>query len=119
MNIVLPAALESIATRADNTLKLTFGTPELTPIECGNLFKFRRKEVLLMISAGEINKAQLDAIDTAASDLKTIGKKSHSQRFREVLYILHEQQGSTYNFKDFYSQKMELLIEQIKERLEP
>jgi len=118
MNLVLPAALESISTRADNTLKLTFGTPELTPVECGNLFKFRRKEVLLALSAGEINKDQLQAIETAAKDLKEISKKSHSQRLREVLYIMHEQQGSTYNFKDFYAQKMELLIEQVKSRLE-
>ncbi len=118
MNVVLPAALESIATRADNTLKLTFGTPELNAVECGNLFKFRRKEVLLMISSGEINKAQLDVIDEAAKDLKEINKKSHSQRLREVLYILHEQQGSTYSFNDFYAQRMELLIEQIKDRLE-
>ena len=118
MNVVLPAALEAIATRADNTLKITFGTPELNANECGDLFKFRRKEVLLMISAGEINKEQQEVINTAAKDLKEMSKKSHSQRLRDALYRLHEQQGSTYDFKDFYSQRMEMIINQIKDRLE-
>tara|TARA_R110000803_G_scaffold209612_2_gene279611 strand:+ start:4442 stop:4798 length:357 start_codon:yes stop_codon:yes gene_type:complete len=118
LNIILPAALEAIATRADNTLKLTFGTPELSPTQCGELFKYRRKEVLLMLSTGGITKEQQKTIDTATHELKEINKKSHSQRLRDVLFIMYEQERSPYTFPEYYAARMDALIEQIRERLE-
>ena len=54
MTITLPAGLEAIATRADGSLKLTFGTPELDGNKCAELFDYRRKEVLLLLSTGDI-----------------------------------------------------------------
>ena len=36
--IIIPAQLESVGTRKDKTLKLTFGTNELSPAQASELF---------------------------------------------------------------------------------
>ncbi len=70
MTITLPAGLEAIATRADGSLKLTFGTPEIDSKQCAELFNYRRKEVLLLLSTGEISDEQKDVIEQTTKDLK-------------------------------------------------
>lgn len=118
MNITIPAGLEAIATRADGSLKLTFGTPELTSTKCADLFSYRRKEVLLLLSTGDLSTDQVQAIESTTKELKSVKNKSHSQRLREVLFRLHEQDNTMLSFAEYYSQKMENLIEMVKERLE-
>lgn len=118
MTITLPAGLEAIATRADGTLKLTFGTPELDSTKCAELFSFRRKEVLLLLSTGDISDEQKDIIEHTTKELKDIKGKSHSQRLREALYLLHQQENSMLSFKEYYKQKMESLINMVLDKLE-
>lgn len=118
MNIVIPAGLEAISTRVDGSLKLTFGTPELISTQCAELFNYRRKEILLLLSTGDINQEQIKAVSSTAKELKSIKGKSHSQRLREVLYILHSQDNSMLSFEEYYSKKMENLIDMVKDRLE-
>ena len=118
MNIVIPAGLEAISTRADGSLKLVFGTPELTSDKCAELFNYRRKEILLLLSTGDISIEQTKAIESTTKELKNIKNKSHSQRLREVLYVLHEQSDTMLSFTEYYSQKMNNLIEMVKERLD-
>lgn len=118
MNIVIPAGLEAISTRADGSLKLTFGTPELISTQCADLFTYRRKEILLMLSTGDITIEQKQALESTTKELKQIKGKSHSQRLREVLYILHSQDNSMLTFDEYYTKKMENLIEIVKERLD-
>lgn len=118
MNLTIPAGLESIATRADGSLKLTFGTPEIDSDTCAKLFKYRRKEVLMLISTGEISADQTKLIEDTTKELKQVKGKSHSQRLREVLYRLHEQDTTMLSFTEYYSKKMESLIDLVKERLE-
>ena len=118
MIITLPAGLEAIATRADGTLKLTFGTPEIDAAKCAELFSFRRKEVLLLLSTGDISDEQKDVIEQTTKELKDIRGKSHSQRLREALYLLHQQENSMLTFKEYYKQKMENLISMVLDKLE-
>ena len=118
MIITLPAGLEAIATRADGSLKLTFGTPEIDSSKCAELFNYRRKEVLLLLSTGEISDQQKDVIEQTTKDLKNIKGKSHSQRLREALYLLHQQENSMLTFKEYYKQKMENLINMVIDKLD-
>jgi len=118
-SLVIHTGLESIATRVDGSLKLTFSTPELGADQCAQLFEIRRKEVLMHLTTGpQITTRQEIELYEAAADLKDIKGKSHSQRLRNVLYLLHQQEDSMLDFKEFYANRMELLIDQIKERLE-
>jgi len=118
MNITLPAGLEAISTRVDGSLKLTFGTPELSSDICAELFNYRRKEVLLLLSTGTINDLQKQALDSTTKGLKSVKNKSQSQRLREVLYRLHEQTDSMLSFYEFYNNRMEHFIDLVKGRLE-
>jgi hypothetical protein len=118
MTITLPAGLEAIATRADGTLKLTFGTPELNSSKCAELFSFRRKEVLLLLATGDISDEQKSIIDQTTKELKGIKGKSHSQRLREAFYLLHQQENSMLTFKEYYTLKMDSLITMVLERLD-
>jgi|TARA_R100000479_G_scaffold86091_1_gene41992 hypothetical protein len=118
MTITLPAGLEAIATRADGSLKLTFGTPELDGNKCAELFDYRRKEVLLLLSTGDISDEQKNVIEQTTKELKDIRTKTHSQRLREALYLLHQQENSMLSFKEYYKQKMENLITMVLERLD-
>ena len=117
MNLIIPAGLEAIATRAVGTLKLTFSTPELDANKCAELFAYRRKEVLLLLSTGSISDKQKDVIEQTTKELKDIRGKSHSQRLREALYLLHKQEDSMLSFKEYYKQKMENLINIVLEKL--
>ena len=118
MTITLPAGLEAIATRADGSLKLTFGTPEIDAKQCAELFNYRRKEVLLLLSTGDISDEQKDVLEQTTKELKDIKGKSHSQRLREALYLLHQQEDSMLTFKEYYKQKMENLINMVLDKLE-
>jgi hypothetical protein len=66
----------------------------------------------------QITARQKSELYEAAAELKDIKGKSHSQRLRAVLFRLHEQQDSMLSFSEYYSNCMELIINQIKERLE-
>ena len=118
MTITIPAGLEAIATRADGSLKLTFGTPEIDAKLCADLFNYRRKEVLLLLSTGDISNEHKEAIEQTTKELKDIKGKSHSQRLREAFFLLHQQENSMLTFKEYYKQKMENLISMVLERLE-
>lgn len=118
MTITLPAGLEAISTRADGTLKLTFGTPELDGSKCAELFDYRRKEVLLLLSTGDISNEQKNIVEQTTKELKDIKGKSHSQRLREAFYLLHQQEDSMLTFKEYYTSKMDNLIKMVLERLE-
>ena len=117
MTITLLAGLEAIATRADGSLKLTFGTPEINSKKCAELFNYRRKEVLLLLSTGEISDEQKNVIEQTTKELKDIKSKTHSQRLREALYLLHQQENSMLSFKEYYKQKMDNLINIVIDKL--
>lgn len=64
---------------------------------------------------GELTQAEIDEIDSVDIELEG---KSKSQRLRAVLYILWEQSGSIGDFKNFYSEWMEKIIQGIKDKLD-
>ncbi|MCP4649754.1 MAG: hypothetical protein GY853_06695 [PVC group bacterium] len=50
---------------------------------------------------------------------KEAGKKSQSQRLRDVYFLLWQQNKESYDdFNDYYKYKMELLIEHFKKQIE-
>ena len=63
---------------------------------------------------GELTQSEIESLD--AVDIELEGK-TKSQRLRSVLYILSQQEGVD-DFKTFYSQKMEQIIEHYKGKLE-
>jgi len=117
--ILIAAQVEGIQSRKDKTIKLTFGTQELMPSMAGDLFSLNNQMVYLAIKVEPFNKGEKEIIESSKVD-ELDGIKSNSQRLRAVLYILWEQNNEGFKtFSEFYNARMELLINQIKNKLQP
>jgi len=127
--LMLLAGLEGVNSKKDSTFTLRFSTQELTThqklavLEAQNgfgvlVFKYD-KETLSDEEIKEIDQIDVDLYDNT---------KTKSQRLRNTLYVLFQQtelKGHETDelkkelWKDFYATRMELLINKIKEKLEP
>lgn len=124
--IVFEGGIDNIRTLADNSLRVSLGTPELTPETVGNMYSMLKQPGYVVISTMPISQKQLDAVEGATVD-REFENKTPSQRMRNVLYVLWEQQQpketspegtTTYvDFDLFYKRKMTELITFIKNKL--
>lgn len=117
MKLTLSGELENFTTRADGTVKLVIGTQEVDAELGGKLFDLRRKFIKVLLSDTKIEAIEEKMLD----ELKlhdTTKAKTKSQMLRSVLWLLHKQGGGDQDFNDFYDEKMDKIIQQIKDRLE-
>jgi len=114
--ILLPSIIENIATRKDNTIKITIGTNELSQGNAGELFSLVNKLAVVYISPKEaVDQRELDQIDKIDPEFQG---KTQSQRLRAVLFKLFDQDKE--GFKDFdtyYKSKTEKIIEHLKTKI--
>jgi hypothetical protein len=116
----IPAGLESYRTsRGDNTLRLTFGTQELSPETMANIHYSLNKVGFLVFAPDPFATHELEEIDNLKVDFEDTSK-SQSQRIRAVLYLLWKQKPEGYKaFPDYYNAKTDLYIEHLKSKIEP
>lgn len=124
--IVFEGGIDNIRTLADNTVRVSLGTPELSPEIVGSMYGMLKQPGYVVISTMPISQKQLDAVETATID-REFENKTPSQRLRNVLYVLWEQQQpketspegvtSYVDFDLFYKRKMNELINFIKNKL--
>jgi hypothetical protein len=116
-SITLSVCLESYRPRKDKSFTLTFSTQELATERVLDVAYLHNKIGVLFFADKEVMSAdELTMLDSTELD---IGVKSPSQRLRNVLYVLHSQLGgNSDNFKDFYAQQMDMMINKIKAKLE-
>jgi hypothetical protein len=116
--ILCPAILDGYTRRKDRSVTLRFITQEKTSSEIMDIdatldqfgiLYFRGEEKM---NADEIE--ELDSIDLDVYD----EPKSQSQRLRNVLYILWKQDGERGDFKKYYKQKTEEIIQHFKNKLD-
>jgi hypothetical protein len=116
--ILCPAIFDGYTRRKDRSVSLRFITQEKTSSEIMDIdatldqfgiLYFRGEEKM---NADEIE--ELDSIDLDVYD----EPKSQSQRLRNVLYILWKQDGERGDFKKYYKQKTEEIIQHFKNKLE-
>ena len=105
--------------KADGTLTLRFNTQEQTPTDVMEVHSKINKYGILYFREGEqpMNQEELKELDEIDLDLYD-EPKSQSQRIRNVMYVWWEQKGKQGEFRDFYKEKTEQIIEQIKSKLE-
>jgi hypothetical protein len=118
MDILKPVIFSRYSPRADGSVALTFETQELPPAEVAVLHALRNNMGVLGFSRKDtLTKQEIKDITSIDVDLEG---KTKSERLRNVLFRLWEQQpNGCSEFKQFYEQKMEALIQQIRTRLEP
>lgn len=86
--LMLSTYIENVSTRKDKTVKITLGTQELSPGKAGELFSLLNQLAVTYISPKEISQKEIDQVDKLDPELSG---KTQSQRIRNVLYKLFEQ----------------------------
>ena len=115
--ISLPVILEGVASRADKSWKLIFGTQEITPEEVANIASMQQNICYLAINPNPFTSKELEIIKNTKAELADTGK-SHSQRLRGVLYVAWEADPLGYeNFHDYYIIQMDKIINHFKSKL--
>jgi hypothetical protein len=114
MKLQLPATIEKITTRADNTIAVTISTQEMTPEASTALFGLKGKLGWLLFAENMATEA--DVPKEPAPEFK--GEKSVSQRIRSCLYLYWSKNTSKSTpFDTFYKQWAEHKIQEIKDTL--
>lgn len=116
--IIIPAQLESIASRKDKTIKLVFGTNELTPSVSAELFQMSNSFGYLSFKEENFQREELNILESLKSDIELSGK-TPAQRLRGVMYKLYEQNNGGFNtFAKFYENQMEIIIAHFKTKID-
>jgi hypothetical protein len=119
MKIVAEAIVEKIESRSDRSIKVVISSQELDEVKAAQLFGLRNKFIKILFSDSNISPLEEAMIDELAlHDGKKV--KTQSQRLRNVLFRVHEQNGGDKtNFDEYYKERMEQFIEHEKSKLEP
>lgn len=108
------AILEGVSLLKDGGVSVRFHTSELSAEHKTEISKYYQQFGWLLFNPQEqdVESLELEAIR------KDIGGKTPSQRMRSVLYVLYQQSGRTdLTFEQFYMEKMNRIIDQIKANL--
>lgn len=109
--IQLPAYLNSFRTKVDRSGSISVGTQELTDTQVLELFNLQGSFGWLCFAE---NQQDIEIPSEKAED----ASKTPAQRLRGVFYVLWQQRGSKGDFEGFYREKMEVIIKQVKDKLE-
>ena len=111
--------LNSLKRRVDRSVSMSFVTAlEQSAEDMTKLDGMFQQDCIIAIKPESecFSDEETKAIDSIKIDLKE-SKRSHSQRQRDVLYRLWQQEGVRVSFNDFYDVRMNMIIEQIKDKL--
>ena len=119
--ITLKAQVESVATRKDRTIRLSFSTQKLKGKDAAKLLDLQNELVTLGIAEKGLTTKELETLQTAKSGLDDVPNgKSNSQRLRGALYVYYEQNDTGFSeFTLFYNNYIEQIINNVKAKLEP
>lgn len=113
--VKLPAIFSGVKSRKDRSYRLEFDTRELAGEDAAILLNMQMDEGWLLFSP----TSTVDQKDIPAGSADSgAGGKTPSQRLRAVIFILWKQSGGQGDFEDYYRHKLEMVIDQFKERIE-
>jgi hypothetical protein len=116
--ILLPGVLEGVTSRKDKTVKLTFGTQELTPADAGQIMAMANSFCFLALKPETFTQTEKEIMQQLKADNLTNNIKTPSQRLRAVLYVCFQNDGEGFNdFDGYYIAKINNLIEHFKKQL--
>ena len=113
--IILPVILNPISRRKDKSVRLSFETREMSPEEIITIMALEGAEMWLGLAP---NSEDI----VIPNENAEIGEKSSSERLRNVLYVYYKQQVEKGKyigiFDNFRREKMQVLIDEVKKKLE-
>lgn len=112
--------VEGLSTRQDNSVKIVLSSQELNPDDAAKLFGLRGKQLYAaLIETDYEHPVKLSDIHLPEEEPEFPRAKTPSERLRNVLWVLWGQRGKPGEFEAFRAARMEQIIEQIKQELEP
>lgn len=111
----VPATLEGVSTLKDGGVSVRLHTQELSPEEKAIAMGYQNQFGWLLFKPEQHDEKELEQLEHIRKDT---GGKSPSQRLRSVLFVLYQQGSRDTTFDQFYSMKMEQIIDNIKSRLD-
>jgi hypothetical protein len=115
--ILLGGQIEGINSRKDKTIKLTIGTQEMTPAQCGQIFELHQSFCYIGLKKEPFTKDESDVLESLKTDFANA--KTPSQRLRGILYLNFQNNPEGYiDFNSYYLAKMELICEHYKSKLD-
>lgn len=116
--LIHAAVLDGYSRRKDRSVSLRFHTQELTSRDIMDIDSMCDSFGILYFRPGEkLNAddlAELDKVDLSDMD----NPKTQSQRLRAVLYLLHQREAPEMEFRDYYYQQTEKIINHYKTKLD-
>lgn len=106
--------ISSISAKVDGSLGLRLNTPQLESEEKVEVMKLQNLNLNVTLNPSEEPGAQTIQVKNK------VDGKTPSQRLRSVLYVLWSQtkKPGDQDFELFYTQKINSIVEKIKERLD-
>lgn len=118
--IIIDGQILKVETLADKSIKVTLVTQELSGDKAGQIIGIAHQHVYFAIKPEPFLKPDIAAVESLKVDMDDTKIKSPSRRLRDVLFVLHQQDnGGIEDFEVFYVTRMERLIKQIKDKLNP
>jgi hypothetical protein len=116
--LILPSFLEKFESLKDRTVKLTFGTNELSPQQLGEIGQALQREGFLAFKDNPFKQEEKDILKGLDAEFEE-NPKTPSQRLRAVLYVSWKQKPEGYEvFSQYYEFKMEKIIGHLKSKLD-
>jgi len=115
--IVCPVIFDGYNRKKDGTVSLRFITQEKTSQEIMSIDQMLLQFGVMYFRGEEkMNTEEIDQLDKIDLDLYD-EPKSQSQRLRSVIFILWKQAGELGEFKTYYKQKTEQIIQHLKNQI--
>tara|TARA_R100000734_G_scaffold19149_2_gene18635 strand:- start:9248 stop:9637 length:390 start_codon:yes stop_codon:yes gene_type:complete len=124
--VVFEGGIDSVRTMADGSLKITLETPELPPETMSNIFNLNKRRGYVVVSTNPIPD---EMVDTVKQSISTSGieSKTPSQKLRNVLYLVWENQQPQHMDEDgnmvstpfalYYNTQMKSITDHFKEKI--
>ena len=110
--IELNIVISSVRSKVDRSLSITLSTPELYPNEMAEIMNLQGVNLISLFTPLDEKDAPKYIVNR---DIET---KTPSNRLRNTLYVLWEQEGGKGEFDEFYKRYMEKFIDLVKDKLQ-
>lgn len=106
------AEIGTVTSRVDGAVAFRIITPELNLDQRAVMLGLHGKNVRVMLEPIDVPIEALVEVESEAEP------KSKCQRLRAVLFVWYKQQNTPKTFQQFYDEKMESIMDRIKESLD-
>jgi hypothetical protein len=101
----------SVASRKDGSVRFSVETAELTTDQRALVLGYHGKACRAVIAPSDYTDGEVEEIKTEKGD------KTPSSRMRAVLFLLWRQDNQHKTFQEYYSARMERIIDKLKEQI--